>query len=59
MLANYLLTKLTNEAFLDLSYTAEQVEFLPNNIAMLDKQLQLQITNNSEGFHYNQDTLPI
>lgn len=57
ILADYSSVKLTSKTFLDLSHTAQKVEFLPDNIAILDKQLQLQITNNFCSLRYNQDTL--
>ena len=50
------------EASFDLSRAAQTVEFLPDNIAMLNKRLQWQITNKSRGLRYiklDQDTLQL
>lgn len=41
------------ETSFDLFCTNQKFEFLPNYIAVLEKQLQLQIINNSQGLRYN------
>ena len=51
LLAGFFLVKLTSKTFLDISYTAQKVGFLLDNIAMLVQQSQLQITNNSLGLY--------
>ena len=50
------------EVSLDLSHTTLIVEFLQDNVALLDKRLQWQINNKSKGLHYvklGQDILHI
>ena len=47
------------EASFDLFCAAQTVEFSPDDIALLDKRLQRQINNNSQGLCYDQDTLRI
>ena len=50
------------ETSFDLSRAAQTVEFLPDDIALLNKQLQWQITNKSRGLRYvklDQDTLQL
>ena len=45
MLADYPLVKLTSEASLSFSHATKTVKSLPDNIALIYKQLQKQITN--------------
>lgn len=47
------------KALFDLSYTAQTIKFLPDNIIMINKQLQLWITNNSRSLSDDQSTLYI
>ena len=50
------------EASFNLFQAAQTVEFLPDDIALLNKRLQWQITNKSQGLHYiklDQDTLQL
>ena len=50
------------EASFNLSRAAQTVKFLPDNIAILNKRLQWQITNKSRGLRYiklDQDTLQL
>ena len=45
LLADYLSVKLTSKVSFNLSRAAQTVEFLPDNIALVNKRLQRQITN--------------
>lgn len=47
------------KTFFNFSYATQIVEFLLNNIALLNKELQWQINNKPLKLYYNQDILRI
>ncbi len=58
----YIASVCQSEVSFDLSQAAQTVEFSPDNIALLNKRLQWQITNKFQGLRYvklNQNTLQL